>query len=157
MHDHRRRSLSRRRRSLSRRRRGLSRRRRGLSRRRRMLSRRPLTRRALHAKPSTTPAGPRPAARRAAAVRKARGVIPAAEAFRERMSESLNDPVAQAAARLEMAVDRLARAASQPRVAGPAADRAALASLADRLDETVARLRAALREREAEAEDEEVE
>ncbi|MBU8541333.1 hypothetical protein [Falsiroseomonas tokyonensis] len=61
------------------------------------------------------------------------------------------DPTSRALARLEEAVERLAEAAAQPR--GPAGapsvegvPRAAVAAIADRLDETIARLRAALGE-----------
>jgi hypothetical protein len=81
------------------------------------------------------------------------------------MSESAKDPVAAAAARLEAAVERLGRAATAARAviaaarAGAAAggaaiaagpNRAELAALADRLDATILKLRAALGE---EAED----
>jgi len=71
------------------------------------------------------------------------------------MSEAV-DPVAQAASRLEAAVERLARAAENrpaPVPAGGAgeapvqgADPAAVAALAARLDETIARLRSVLGE-----------
>ncbi|GGG27668.1 hypothetical protein GCM10010964_14490 [Caldovatus sediminis] len=89
------------------------------------------------------------------------------------MSESAKDPVAAAAARLEAAVERLGRAAAAARgaiaaaraeatggAAAPAqgggaavaagAGRAELAALAERLDATILKLRAALGE---EAED----
>ncbi len=59
------------------------------------------------------------------------------------------DPTGRALARLEAAVERLADAAARPRVEGPAGEgvsRAAVAAIADRLDETIARLRAALGE-----------
>ncbi len=62
------------------------------------------------------------------------------------------DPVAEATQRLEAAVERLARAASarpaMPRGAddGPGVDPAAVAALAARLDETIARLRGVLGE-----------
>lgn len=69
------------------------------------------------------------------------------------MSDSNADPVAQAAARLEAAVERLAEiAARAPRPAadgsggGDGVPRAAVAAIADKLDATVARLRAALGE-----------
>ncbi len=68
------------------------------------------------------------------------------------MNEAAGDSVAQAAARLEAAVDRLSRAAAnRPAVpSGEAeatgADRAAIAALAARLDETIARLRGVLGE-----------
>lgn len=56
----------------------------------------------------------------------------------------------QALARLEAAVERLAIAASRPR--GPVAEgvsRAQVQAIADRLDETIARLRSALGEEDA--------
>lgn len=61
------------------------------------------------------------------------------------------DPTGRALARLEAAVERLADAAARPRpvAEGPAGEgvsRAAVAAIADRLDETIARLRAALGE-----------
>lgn len=64
------------------------------------------------------------------------------------------DPTSRALARLEEAVERLAEAAAQPRqvaasgegVSGEGVPRAAVAAIADRLDETIARLRAALGE-----------
>ena len=60
------------------------------------------------------------------------------------------DPVAEATQRLEAAVERLARAAgARPAVAVPAesgVDPAAVAALAARLDETIARLRGVLGE-----------
>ncbi|WP_203073558.1 hypothetical protein [Falsiroseomonas ponticola] len=59
------------------------------------------------------------------------------------------DPTGRALARLEAAVERLADAAARPRpeaVAGEGVSRAAVAAIADRLDETIARLRAALGE-----------
>lgn len=69
------------------------------------------------------------------------------------MSDAGVDPVSEAAARLEAAVDRLSRAmANRPATAaaadgGPAgADREAVAALAARLDETIARLRGVLGE-----------
>ena len=56
----------------------------------------------------------------------------------------------EALARLEAAVERLAIAASRPRPAGAATGeavpRAQVQAIADRLDETIARLRAALGE-----------
>jgi hypothetical protein len=68
------------------------------------------------------------------------------------MSEAV-DPVAEATQRLEAAVERLARAASArpaaaPREEGdaPGVDPAAVAALAARLDETIARLRGVLGE-----------
>lgn len=65
------------------------------------------------------------------------------------MRDQPGDPTSRALARLEEAVDRLAEAAAQPRepaVAGEGVPRAAVAAIADRLDETIARLRAALGE-----------
>jgi hypothetical protein len=67
------------------------------------------------------------------------------------MSEAAGDTVAEAAARLEAAVERLSRAVANrpaPTAAGEAtgADRAAVAALAARLDETIARLRGVLGE-----------
>ncbi|WP_439597136.1 hypothetical protein [Falsiroseomonas sp.] len=62
------------------------------------------------------------------------------------------DPTSRALARLEEAVERLAQAAAQPRpglaegMTGEGVPRAAVAAIADRLDETIARLRAALGE-----------
>ena len=63
------------------------------------------------------------------------------------------DPVAEATQRLEAAVERLARAASARPPAGthtdsdaPGIDPAAVAALAARLDETIARLRGVLGE-----------
>jgi len=66
------------------------------------------------------------------------------------------DPTGRALAQLEAAVERLAEAASRPRPAAApimietaTADmvpRSAVAAIADRLDETIARLRAALGE-----------
>lgn len=67
------------------------------------------------------------------------------------MSEAV-DPVAEATLRLEAAVERLARAASARPVAprseddAPGVDPAAVAALAARLDETIARLRGVLGE-----------
>ncbi len=55
----------------------------------------------------------------------------------------------EALARLEAAVERLAIAASRPRAPAEAGDvvpRAQVQAIADRLDETIARLRAALGE-----------
>ena len=57
----------------------------------------------------------------------------------------------RALARLEAAVDRLADVASQPRIAaepsmGEGIPRSQVAAIADRLDETIARLRSALGE-----------
>jgi hypothetical protein len=58
-----------------------------------------------------------------------------------------SDPTGRALARLEAAVERLADAAARPRpAAGEGVSRAAVAAIADRLDETIARLRAALGE-----------
>jgi hypothetical protein len=67
------------------------------------------------------------------------------------MSDRGLDPVALAAMRLEEAVERLAEIAARPRPAPAAAEgggvpRAAVAAIADKLDATVARLRAALGE-----------
>ncbi|NKC33552.1 hypothetical protein [Falsiroseomonas selenitidurans] len=59
------------------------------------------------------------------------------------------DPTSRALARLEEAVERLAEAAAQqprPVASGEGIPRAAVAAIADRLDETIARLRAALGE-----------
>jgi hypothetical protein len=59
------------------------------------------------------------------------------------------DPTGRALARLEAAVERLAEAADRPRpdvIVGEGVSRAAVAAIADRLDETIARLRAALGE-----------
>lgn len=67
------------------------------------------------------------------------------------MSDAV-DPVAEATQRLEAAVERLTRAASArpPSVRteddGPGVDPAAVAALAARLDETIARLRGVLGE-----------
>jgi hypothetical protein len=58
----------------------------------------------------------------------------------------------QALARLEAAVERLAIAAARPREAvapGEGVPRAQVQAIADRLDETIARLRAALGEEDA--------
>lgn len=72
--------------------------------------------------------------------------------LRGRMNEAAGDSVAQAAARLEAAVERLSRAAaSRPPApsgegAASGADRAAVAALAARLDDTIARLRGVLGE-----------
>lgn len=67
--------------------------------------------------------------------------------------DQAGDPTSRALARLEEAVDRLAEAAAQPRApamagegGGEGVPRAAVAAIADRLDETIARLRAALGE-----------
>lgn len=67
--------------------------------------------------------------------------------------DQAGDPTSRALARLEEAVERLADAAAQPRFAPPdgvaaieGVPRAAVAAIADRLDETIARLRAALGE-----------
>jgi hypothetical protein len=69
------------------------------------------------------------------------------------MSDAGVDPVTEAAARLEAAVERLSRAmANRPAPAASAdgaatgADREAVAALAARLDETIARLRGVLGE-----------
>lgn len=65
------------------------------------------------------------------------------------MNDAEGDPVADATARLEAAVERLSRAlASRPTPAaeGQGADRAAVAALAARLDDTIARLRGVLGE-----------
>ena len=72
------------------------------------------------------------------------------------MSESPKDPVAQAAMRLEAAVERLAQViAARPLrapEAGGGVSRAHLAALAERLDETIAQLRDALGEEEEDGE-----
>ena len=58
------------------------------------------------------------------------------------------DPTGRALARLEAAVERLAQAAARPRVSGDGdlIPRAQVQIIADRLDETIARLRSALGE-----------
>ena len=58
------------------------------------------------------------------------------------------DPTGRALARLEAAVERLAQAASRPRMSGDGEliPRAQVQAIADRLDETIARLRSALGE-----------
>lgn len=56
------------------------------------------------------------------------------------------DPTGRALARLEAAVERLAQAAARPRPMGEGVSRAQVQAIADRLDETIARLRAALGE-----------
>lgn len=58
------------------------------------------------------------------------------------------DPTARALARLEAAVERLAQAAARPRASGDGEliPRAQVQVIADRLDETIARLRSALGE-----------
>ena len=67
------------------------------------------------------------------------------------MNDGVTDPVASAAARLEAAVERLAVAVARPRPQHLAEDadavpRAEVAAMAERLDATIARLRAALAE-----------
>jgi hypothetical protein len=69
------------------------------------------------------------------------------------MSDGARDPVSMAAARLEAAVERLARSVANARVlAGDTAEegdmvpRSEVAALAERLDATIARLRIALAE-----------
>jgi hypothetical protein len=65
------------------------------------------------------------------------------------MSDNARDPVAMAAARLESAVERLAEALTRPRSVAEEGDtvpRAEVAAMAERLDATIARLRAALAE-----------
>lgn len=67
------------------------------------------------------------------------------------MSDAEGDPVEQATTRLEAAVERLSRAlanrpAPAPATAGEGADREAVAALAARLDDTIARLRGVLGE-----------
>ncbi len=59
--------------------------------------------------------------------------------------DGAGDPVGQAAARLEAAVERLAESLARPRP-GPEdmIPRAEVAAIAERLDATVARLRAAI-------------
>ncbi len=65
------------------------------------------------------------------------------------LSEAM-DPVAEATLRLEAAVERLSRAAARPAAtpgeAATGVDPAAVAALAARLDETIARLRGVLGE-----------
>lgn len=59
------------------------------------------------------------------------------------------DPTGRALARLEAAVERLAQAATRPRSDEPPGEgipRAQVQAIADRLDDTIARLRAALGE-----------
>ncbi|WP_426958148.1 hypothetical protein [Muricoccus radiodurans] len=63
--------------------------------------------------------------------------------------------LAEAAARLEAAVERLAVAAARPRAAGVPPEQ--VAALSRRLDETLARLRLALGEGEDELPDEDAE
>lgn len=63
------------------------------------------------------------------------------------MSDSARDPLAQAAARLEAAVERLAEALSRPHPdEEDMVPRAEVAALAERLDATIARLRGAIAE-----------
>ncbi len=67
------------------------------------------------------------------------------------MNDAQVDPVAEAAARLEAAVERLSRAVANRPAAVAAdgadgADKAAVAALAARLDDTIARLRGVLGE-----------
>ena len=67
------------------------------------------------------------------------------------MNDAGGDPVADATARLEAAVERLSRAVARrpapaPAGEGQGADRAAVAALAARLDDTIARLRGVLGE-----------
>ena len=67
------------------------------------------------------------------------------------MSEQNGDPVTEALARLEAAVDRLGRAVERRKTMplpseGDVVPKAAVAALAQRLDETIARLRDTLGE-----------
>ncbi len=65
------------------------------------------------------------------------------------MGESAGDPVGQAAARLEDAVEALARALARgfaPQDLEDLVPRAEVTAIADRLDATIARLRAAIAE-----------
>jgi chitinase len=65
------------------------------------------------------------------------------------MNDAAGDPVIEATARLEAAAERLSRAlAGRPAAAaaGEGPDRAAVAALAARLDDTIARLRGVLGE-----------
>jgi hypothetical protein len=63
------------------------------------------------------------------------------------MGDSAGDPVGQAAARLEAAVESLARAFERSRHdSEDMVPRAEVAAIADRLDATIARLRAAIAE-----------
>jgi hypothetical protein len=63
------------------------------------------------------------------------------------MADSNSDAAAQAADRLEAAIDRLAAALAAPRPAGDAGiPRAEVLALAGRLESTIARLRGTLRE-----------
>ena len=62
------------------------------------------------------------------------------------MSEGARDPVVQATARLEAAVERLAQALSRPRSVADMVPRAEVAAMAERLDATIARLRMTLAE-----------
>jgi hypothetical protein len=67
------------------------------------------------------------------------------------MNDAQVDPVTEATARLEAAVERLSRAlanrpAPAPAAEGDGAARDAVAALAARLDETIARLRGVLGE-----------
>jgi|LNFM01.2.fsa_nt_gb hypothetical protein len=69
------------------------------------------------------------------------------------MNDAEGDPVAEAAARLEAAVERLSRAMANRPVPAQAAEgqdtaaaREAVAALAARLDDTIARLRGVLGE-----------
>jgi len=71
------------------------------------------------------------------------------------MSDSARDPVTQAAARLEAAVERLAEALSRPRPdVEDMVPRAEVAAIAERLDATIARLRGAIAEELRGAEEE---
>jgi hypothetical protein len=65
------------------------------------------------------------------------------------MNDAAGDPVTEAAARLEAAVERLSRAVASrpaPVATGEGPDREAVAALAARLDDTIARLRGVLGE-----------
>ncbi len=71
------------------------------------------------------------------------------------MSNSATDPMMQAAARLEAAVEHLATAVSRSRAAADSVPRAEVAALATRLEATMARLKAALRDQDVGDDEEE--
>lgn len=64
------------------------------------------------------------------------------------MSEHAGDPLVTAAARLEAAVERLAMALTRPRPVEDAVPRAEVEALTMRLEGTIQRLKAALREQD---------